>query len=117
MKQEVKAELIERLRSGEFKQGKGDLTSLAGPGGPRHCIGGVLCEIAAGHGVVSRSPVPKGKLMGYKTPGSRLVKTSFPPPEVLLWAGLSANRMWELTDLNDQNMNFYVLADSIERND
>lgn len=53
MNAEIKAELVERLRSGRYIQGKEKL-AIKDDDGERYCCLGVLCEIAVERGIITR---------------------------------------------------------------
>jgi len=56
MKRKVAEELEKRLRSGDYKQGRGFLHILPGAAeGDEYCCLGVLCEMAVEEGVVKKS--------------------------------------------------------------
>lgn len=88
MKPEIKADWLNRLRSGEYAQGRGSLRTEGDPesGEPdRYCCLGILCEVAADAGIVKRT------LAGYQASRSEEALTVL-PGRVALWAGLkSAN--------------------------
>lgn len=53
----IKAELVERLRSGKYAQGKEKL-GVKDDDGERFCCLGVLCEIAVERGIIKRFDQP-----------------------------------------------------------
>lgn len=53
MDAEIKAELVKRLRSGNYIQGQEKLATI-GDEGERYCCLGVLCEIAVERGIIKR---------------------------------------------------------------
>jgi hypothetical protein len=89
--EEIKAQWVAALRSGEYKQGKWRLRLDASPatgkpwadGKPRYCCLGVLCELAVAAGIIERAPV------GYWASSDHLAKiSSVLPLAVAEWAGL-----------------------------
>lgn len=75
MKPEVKAAWVAALRSGEYEQGKGQLRHI-----DAFCCLGVLCDIAAKHGV--------GVWAGDAFDTDVIPAFAVPPPAVVAWAGL-----------------------------
>ncbi len=62
----IKARWIERLRSGELAQTKGTLCKLPANGPPAYCCLGVLHEIAAEDGIVTRDADQCPGYYGYR---------------------------------------------------
>lgn len=91
MKSSVKKRWLDALRSGKYKQGKGNLMDAnpVGDGPARFCCLGVLCDLH------SRS-TRKAKWNYDKFIPLYLRNDSFLPPEVVKWAGLDGN-------VNDEN--------------
>jgi hypothetical protein len=85
--QEVMREWTNRLRSGDYEQGRGVLRANG-----RFCCLGVLCEIAAEHGVINPAvPLPPndGKLFAPQDVYAYdNVAVTMPPRAVLEWAGI-----------------------------
>lgn len=54
MNADIKAELVKRLRSGDYKQGQEKLAAQGKDGVKRYCCLGVLCEIAVERGIIQR---------------------------------------------------------------
>jgi hypothetical protein len=73
----VKEKWVAALRSGEYKQTKGELVKVSGDGSQSYCCLGVLCDLAVKEGVISESLFVDGYLA---TPG----------PEVVKWAGMES---------------------------
>ena len=115
MKQEIKAEWLRRLRSGEYEQLSGQLGNA--DTNERCCLG-VLCDIAAEKGVVVARPYSEedNSLM---VDGACTVL----PFSVSEWAGLGRTidpdvqvdeDYRSLSDLNDSGYTFAQIADVIE---
>jgi len=85
MKQEILKEWIDALRSGDYQQGEGQLCAYDEDEDEFFCCLGVLCEIAARHGV------PVNKTISHND-GNPVVlyddKKDFLPEVVRVWAGL-----------------------------
>ena len=110
MNKEIKAEWVAALRSGQYTQGVGYLARQY-HGIVRHCVMGVLCEIAATKGVVSRTV--------WAHTISFDGRTQILPERVVLWAGLSDADLSingrTLEALNDyDNLDFEQIAAIIE---
>ena len=109
MRAEVRDELVKRLRSGEYIQGKEKL-AIKDEEGQRYCCLGVLCEMAVEEGVTQRTEhdeehwdfdedkegiFVQSVVVKYGT-GDSYDATL--PPEVAIWAGLITEEEWsELT--------------------
>lgn len=115
MNPEVKELWLAALRSGEYKQGTGALKREAG-GGYEYCCLGVLCQLAADHGITRET----GSLEGYMRFGGNV---SYLPEKVSAWAGVESRgrlpRIVEgsprLIELNDRaRYSFEQIADVIE---
>ncbi len=103
MNPQVKKQWVARTRSGDFKQGYGQLTD-----GIRHCIFGILCEIAVEEGIVVKDT---------KYYGDNYLS---PPKEVWDWAGFDWNQEYSqkllvYSTLNDAGVPFSIIADKIEK--
>ena len=118
MKQEVKAELIEALRSGEYPQGKGGLKYADG----RHCVHGVLCEVYAKHHPAA-SWVPHlwsngflSDYLAFSSPEADTTgdDTTSPPRAVREWAEMDYDEMNALMKANDKGRSFLQIADLLE---
>lgn len=102
MPESIKAEWLERLRSGEINQGVGKLhiSTRNEDGTERHefCCLGVLCELAVAAGVVERVDVTAEGFAGTDETVYGYAPTEgenagvpyphYPPPAVAKWAGL-----------------------------
>ena len=122
--QEVMREWVDRLRSGQYKQGTGRLRVE-----DHYCCLGVLCEIAAERGIIG-SPAPFGStpLVTIKNGDfhseDRTVyrydgQAHMPSRQVYEWAGIPAVGLTltakSLADLNDFAVPFAQIADTIEQ--
>jgi len=116
MNQEIKAEWVAALRSGEFKQSSFRLHKVSALGEHTYCVMGVLAEIALRHGVVKTTtksfPMDDGSYtVAYDDFYVYL------PAHVLEWAELVTSiRGIQLSALNDDlELPFSVLADLIAK--
>ena len=125
MIEEIKADWLTALRSGEYKQGKGFLKNSLG-GIAQYCCLGVLCELAVKAGVVEKSEVDEDEYV-YTFDG----QSSYLPPKVATWAdihyqgklyresdtgSISDRRVSvDLAGLNDYKLDFAGIADVIEK--
>ena len=139
MNQEIKAQWVQALRSGEYEQGKSALHIISGDGKHTYCCLGVLCELAVKAGVAEViSTEPKNyKFKDSLVPGDSLVRygsrvdiersgnwseTAILPESVMRWAGLRDEHGWTMPNgdslacLNDAGVGFDVIADLIEVN-
>jgi hypothetical protein len=128
MNPEVKEQWLTALRSGEYKQGIGQLHWRHNNQSEFCCLG-VLCDLAKQAGVVqefdnpddSSDPEKYGVSVSYeveKSP-SGWRKVTYLPYPVMVWAGLS-NRNPEagavsLAGRNDNGETFEEIATAIER--
>jgi hypothetical protein len=122
MKQAIMKKWVKALRSGAYKQGKGQLFDEKGG----YCCLGVLCDLAMMEGVTDFTP--SNQTATNKYGGSY----DFLPGEVKKWAGmktedgslrnieietLSGYTANSLTEINDEaKYDFDQLADVIEEN-
>lgn len=105
MRAEVRDELVKRLRSGDYIQGKEKLALKDGDG-ERYCCLGVLCEIAVEEGVIHREEHEEEHwdfdtddegiyveqvVVNYMDAGSYDATL---PPKVAIWAGLLTEEEW-----------------------
>lgn len=105
MRAEVRDELVKRLRSGDYIQGKEKL-ALKDEDGERFCCLGVLCEIAVEEGVIQREEqgdehwdfetddegiYVERIVVNYMDRGSYDATL---PPKVAIWAGLLTEEEW-----------------------
>ena len=95
MNSEIKAQWVEALRSGNYKQGRGFLHSKSGT----YCCLGVLCDI-------KQKDVRK----------TELLCGTFPNYWLLNWAELDFNTAVDLALKNDNGVSFEEIADWIETN-
>lgn len=125
MKAAVRKKWVAALRSGEFKQGRGQLLLVKTSGEKLHCCLGVLCELHR------RATRPKRSPWKYYTDegcASYLDNTGALPPDVFNWAGLDgqpsvtyAYTDLRLSELNDgqvgkrKPLTFEQIAKLIER--
>lgn len=126
MNPEIKADWVQALRSGQYKQGVGGLQTTVG-GERRNCCLGVLTDRAVLAGVVEPWVAPTG----LQSPFDRVDDESAILPEaVRVWAGLgdhnpdviagkqSEDGWYEahasLAELNDGGLTFAEIADLIE---
>lgn len=121
MNEEIKAQWVAALRSGEYVQGKSTLHSVDENGNAQFCCLGVLCDLAVkAGGVVEEVDTPEeGREGVVYYDGDQ----SFPPPSVVVWAGIpdqygrvpgSLGDERALYQLNDAGTSFAVIADEIE---
>jgi hypothetical protein len=116
MKAEIKEKWVAALRSGDYRQTQGALARRGSLGGPlSHCCLGVLCEIAAENGVVSRHD--DGRRIQFGVGGG----TAYLPLPVVEWADLSDTNPKVggeyLAVLNDEGVPFSVIANLIENDE
>jgi len=130
-------EWVARLRSGDYRQGKGKLSYTTRRDGQReHCCLGVLSDIAVEHGVTA-SPVGIPEVISRRITNGEVVceyatvynyddgNTTMPSQKVYEWSGIeigcsisagpdapiSANK---LANMNDRGATFAEIADYIE---
>jgi len=126
MNKDIKKNWVDALRSGEYKQGTGELRKNE----DHFCCLGVLCDLAAKDGVgewKARNPY-----LGYYFDDTGKSNTHL-PASVSNWAGLflktgepdedptilyinEEGEEWErtLSEINDDGFNFSAIADIIE---
>lgn len=116
MKHSIARQWVKALRSGKFKQGKGNLVSKDHEG-KAHCCLGVLCAISPWKNTYDRM-------------GDEENKNAYTPEKVMKWADLGDKRgvvphpnstiiglTTNLTKLNDEEkFTFEQIADVIEKN-
>jgi hypothetical protein len=122
MKKTIKAKWVAALRSGDYRQIKGNLHQQAGETlnlRAGYCCLGVLCDLAAREGVVAGSLNPRSGIWAYGAD----TDTGVLPREVLDWAGLKdpdpvvpvGDDVASLTTVNDDYLlPFSRIADLIE---
>lgn len=138
MNPQVKTEWLEALRSGEYKQGRGQLCRRTSEGDEFCCLG-VLSEIAARHGIVDRietgetASAGNGLTISYRMPFTYAASESaYLPLAVKDWADLDENNpvvmvgaegadglmsgkyASTLARQNDDGMSFSEIAELIE---
>lgn len=115
----IKNKWIERLESGELKQGIGHLHDLKAD---TYCCLGVLCDIASDDGIVERKPANISNLeqfIGEHGPSVGLL-----PDDVQNWAGIRGpdapfkmgDRWTTLAIENDNGKSFTEIAQMIREN-
>lgn len=125
MNPEVRAQWAAAIRSGEYKQGRGNLNYLPRTGERRFCCLGVLCELAAEAGIVTRTEDSEFMYTEYINPADHTdsSETSL-PKAVQVWAGLDSDDpklflptgtyFGTCSDVNDNNVPFSEIADLID---
>jgi hypothetical protein len=110
MRQDIKRGWISRLRSG-IRQ----TTHVLATGDAR-CAMGVLCDIAAEHGVIQARPVfeEDGVHVLHIVYGDEGYTVSA-PYAVLDWAGLTPGEAQHIEYLNDEECTFNEIATYIEK--
>jgi hypothetical protein len=122
MKKTIRNQWVAALRSGDYRQIKGNLHQQGGetldlPAG--FCCLGVLCDLAAREGIVAGSLNPRSGIWAYGAD----TDTGVLPREVLDWAGLKdsdplvpvGDDAASLTTVNDDyKMTFTEIAHLIE---
>ena len=112
MEAELKSRWTARLRSGEYRQGKGALRKL-GKDSDSFCCLGVLCEIAVedGKAHLSKQHEVVGWNYNYNQENSLL------PIELHAWSGICLDDREELMSMNDAaGKTFEEIADWIDEN-
>lgn len=116
MNQDVKAQWLTALRSGQYHQGRGYLNHAG-----KYCCLGVLCELAVRAGVIRKMKTDDESTIAY----GHEENEGLPPREVAEWSGLSqfsCNPMVTeangerscVSTLNDRGRTFAEIADLIE---
>lgn len=121
MNPDARALWLEALRSGEYAQGRGQLTRITNDEA-LHCCLGVLCEVAVRAGVelnVREVPLTGGVVERWYDE-----QENYPPQRVLDWAGLDSNNPQvrrpggesvTMSMLNDElGASFAEIADLVE---
>lgn len=106
MRQDVKNQWVEALRSGDFRQGRGQLHPTDGS----YCCLGILCLLAEADGVCE---FDKHDRACWSKSDNDSEKHTLPSC-VGKWAGLDIKRVTPLIELNDAGMTFSKIADYIE---
>lgn len=129
--EEVRAEWVRRLRSGDYEQAKHYLSPMRIDGTRGYCCWGVLCEMAKEAGLVVRRENSASGRYEYQFPVSESASWchAMPPSVVIDWAtsplweprrrltiGVGHSGPWErpLQTMNDSGVSFAVIADAIE---
>lgn len=121
MNPKIKAQWIARLRDPEAKQTSEVLERVDENGNVvGQCCLGVLCQLAAEAGVVTRHPGPTEGTMAYRSELIDDCNSLTLPRVVMSWAGLPASNpdlpgSTSLAELNDEGVTFPEIADLIER--
>lgn len=123
---EIIAEWVKRLRSGDYKQGQKRLGIKTLNGVESFCCLGVLCEMAVEEGVVRRTetkyPGDSG-IITYYYGDAESNNAQYPPEPVVKWAGLGnpggcygepGNGNALSYDNDRRDMSFAEIADIIE---
>lgn len=108
---------VEALRSGKYKQAKGQLAIHDEKGAVKYCCLGVLCELAVAEGIVKKKEKGKSHVIVYGQRDDLL------PVKVQKWAGLKTNngkvsqelQGRSLAVLNDEGISFKKIARLIEQ--
>jgi hypothetical protein len=128
---EIKERWLEALRSGEYKQGRKLLSSVAEDGTVSYCCLGVLCELAHQSDLVTKVATAaqdgavqyRGAGLGSDGPQG---STAYLPYDVMKWAGLPDSEGYipqspqedhlptSLASMNDTGFTFAEIADVIE---
>lgn len=125
MNPEIKEQWIKALRSGEYKQGIGQLHYRTKNGSSQFCCLGVLCDLAKQAGIVQEfgsSEDTTGVSVSYEIGAapSGWRKTTYLPQAVVTWAGLPCKNpevgAVSLAGRNDDGETFEEIANAIERN-
>ncbi len=103
MRDDVKREFVDALLSGDYEQVMGILAT----GNNGRCATGVLCEVAARHGVTS---VTEWGFVGQ----DGISINSGPPLCVYEWSGVDVLDMEEIMVLNDHGYTFEQIADLVK---
>lgn len=114
MNPDIKAQWLQALRSGKYRQGTGSLKSKSGS----YCCLGVLCDLASREGIVSEERRYDGLPLFRSTTNRSDENDLTLPGAVAEWAGLrqTAPTVMDkgLAGLNDGGMSFAEIADLIE---
>lgn len=131
MRGEVLDEVIKRLRSGDYRQGRNTLRQRS-EDGDRYCCLGVICEIAVEEGVINRTDM--GGWYSYGPEG--VYDAMYLPEKVVDWAWIVSDveKEWSgdyyyeqrgqygengldaLAVMNDDGVPFSDIADWMEAN-
>lgn len=122
MNKHIAERWVQALRSGQYKQGQGELH----PDPESYCCLGVLCDLyRVEQGKGEWVAKPNGQELGmFRAPNEDIteIETAVLPEVVKDWAGIQdfageiAGTSDSLAGLNDEGMGFPELADLIEKN-
>lgn len=128
MNPEIKEQWLTALRSGEYKQGTGQLHYRQNNQSEFCCLG-VLCDLAKQAGIVQEFQSSEGALdrvkyesISYEAEAAPAGwrKTTYLPAAVMMWAELSSNNPEvahsTLAGMNDNGETFETISAAIERN-
>ena len=129
MKKTVMKKWIKALRSGKFKQGKGQLKQTNPQGKVNHCCLGVLCELYNEEMIKNKKKKLKEAIESYGF-GEKEMTYSFDgrggllPKKVMNWSGVSTDEgkfydstePLSLVEVNDEGKRFTTIANFIEKN-
>ena len=115
MRRDIRKRWVAALSSGKYPQGRSQLATATGG----FCCLGVLCELAADEGVVTRIRTEGGIRYGDEK------QRHYLPHSVILWAGIEVSNSFNptvrradgsiahLSSLNDRGDNFSQIASAI----
>jgi hypothetical protein len=129
MHDNIRKQWVDKLRSGEYPQGTGNLRS-----NDNFCCLGVLCELAVEQNVIGPAILAEGSesLYVYVDEKAEDEYDAWLPPAVKKWAGLQTSEVLlakpqpipshvapakSLTSMNDNGATFAQIADFIESDD
>jgi hypothetical protein len=107
MNQEVKAQWLDALRSGEYQQGKFGLTRKCADGTVRHCCLGVLCDLAVREGVAAAQLGLDGATTYVNPNDVRDYDDVVLPACVTAWAGLNDDGEGCDPKVDDRNLSYW----------
>ena len=125
MKKEIAEMWVKVLRSGEYRQGYGNLKTCDANGVYRHCCLGVLCEMAKADGVMLDEDEFVVGLDDVDAHIHAFMEcTQGIPEDVMNWAGMKTDfglavgmvPNVALSFMNDSERHFEDIADFIDRN-
>lgn len=122
MKEAIKAELIEALRTRTLR-GKAIRPAIGflghrgnGAVPDSYCASGIVCHIAAEEGVIEERVMDGGFLYYYWGEKSGQNSGGFMPQEVYNWAGMEFFHSRKIQAMNDKRENWNDIADWVEEN-
>ena len=118
MKQEIAKQWVEALRSGKYKQGKGQLMAVVSENEKEYCCLGVLCDLSG----VGEWVFEKGCIPEYVTATGNII--GLYSVDVIEWAGMKSTigKLYYdeidtcLAIINDEGVPFSKIAEIIEEN-